>query len=53
VSRFAGITHGALRTHLPLLTEIVNFLRCRFASLQRNEPSHDFMPFKLHPSTPF
>lgn len=53
VSRFAGITHGALRTHLPLLKEIVNFLRCRFASLQRDESGHDFTPFKLHPSTPF
>jgi hypothetical protein len=36
--RFAGITHGALRTHLPLLKEIVNFLRCRFASRNATNP---------------
>jgi len=31
VARFAGITHGALSTHLPLLREMVDFLRRRFA----------------------
>src|SRR5450830_733500 len=31
VARFAGITHGALRTHIPLLKEIVEFLRRRFS----------------------
>ncbi len=51
VSRFAGITHGALSTHLPLLKEIVNFLRCRFASLQGNDDQHPYLPFKLNPST--
>ncbi|EJL87542.1 esterase/lipase [Herbaspirillum sp. CF444] len=30
VARFAGLTHGALRTHIPLLKEIVEFLRRRF-----------------------
>ncbi|WP_255458996.1 MULTISPECIES: alpha/beta hydrolase [unclassified Herbaspirillum] len=33
VARFAGITHGALRTHLPLLRDIVDFLRRRFGAL--------------------
>nr|WP_075256012.1 alpha/beta hydrolase [Herbaspirillum camelliae] len=53
VSRFVGITHAALRTHLPLLTEIVNFLRCRFAKLQGNALHPEFLPNKLQPSTPF
>ena len=51
VSRFVGITHGALRTHLPLLTEIVNFLRCRFATLRRDAALPEFLPHPLHPST--
>lgn len=46
VARFVGITHGALRTHIPLLTEIVNFLRCRFA---RNSGDHT-IPFAFQPS---
>ena len=33
VARFAGITHGALRTHIPLLRDIVDFLRRRFGAL--------------------
>src|SRR5450830_1519671 len=33
VARFAGITHGALRSHLPLLKEIADFLRRRFSAL--------------------
>lgn len=46
VSRFAGITHSALRTHVPLLKEIVNFLRCRFARFGQT----DYIPFSLQPS---
>lgn len=53
VSRFAGITHGALRTHLPLLTEIVNFLRCRFASLHGHDEPPPYSPLQLHPSTAY
>ena len=33
VARFAGITHGALCTHLPLLKEIADFLCRRFGAL--------------------
>ncbi|MFL9924766.1 alpha/beta hydrolase fold domain-containing protein [Herbaspirillum lusitanum] len=51
VSRFAGITHGALRTHLPLLKEIVNFLRCRFArALGDDHNNTDYIPFAFQPS---
>lgn len=51
VSRFAGITHGALRTHIPLLKEIVNFLRCRFARTHRDDDNNtDYAPFTLQPS---
>ncbi len=51
VSRFNGITHGALRTHIPLLKEIVNFLRCRFARTHRDDDNNtDYTPFNLQPS---
>lgn len=51
VSRFAGITHGALRTHIPLLKEIVNFLRCRFAHAHRDDKNNtDYTPFNLQAS---
>ncbi|WP_245200249.1 alpha/beta hydrolase [Herbaspirillum sp. LeCh32-8] len=51
VSRFAGITHGALRTHLPLLKEIVNFLRCRFARNHKDDDNNtDYSPFTLQPT---
>lgn len=33
VARIAGITHGALRTHIPLLKDIVDFLRRRFSQM--------------------
>lgn len=46
VARFVGITHGALRTHIPLLTEIVNFLRCRFSK----NSSDGYIPFAFQPS---
>lgn len=51
VSRFAGITHGALRTHLPLLKEIVNFLRCRFSRAHRDDDNNtDYIPFAFQPA---
>lgn len=45
VARFAGITHGALRSHVPLLKDIVEFLRRRFAALA-SSPSH----FRFQPT---
>lgn len=44
VARFAGITHGALRTHLPLLKEIVEFLRRRFGVLGAGSSNLRFQP---------
>lgn len=44
VARFAGVTHGALRSHLPLLKEIVEFLRRRFAALAAGPAKFRFQP---------
>src|SRR5450830_1522316 len=46
VARFAGITHEALRSHIPLLKEIVEFLRRRFsvAGTGHTNPSFQFQP---------
>ena len=53
VARFTGVTHGALHAHPPLLKEIVNFLRCRFAHLRRGGDGDrtGYLPFTLQPST--
>jgi acetyl esterase len=44
VARFAGITHGALRTHVPLLKDIVEFLRRRFSALAAGPSKLRFQP---------
>lgn len=44
VARFAGITHGALRTHIPLLKEIVEFLRRRFSVAATGPSNLAFQP---------
>lgn len=44
VARFAGITHGALRTHIPLLKEIVEFLRRRFSVASAGPSNLVFQP---------
>jgi acetyl esterase len=44
VARFAGITHGALRSHVPLLKDIVEFLRRRFAALAVSPSPFRFQP---------
>lgn len=44
VARFAGITHGALRTHIPLLKEIVEFLRRRFSVAGTGPSNLAFQP---------
>ncbi len=44
VARFAGLTHGALRTHIPLLKEIVEFLRRRFSATGSAPTNLAFQP---------
>jgi len=44
VARFAGVTHGALRTHIPLLKEIVEFLRRRFSVSGTGSTNLAFQP---------
>jgi acetyl esterase/lipase len=45
VARFAGITHDALRSHIPLLKEIVEFLCRRFSAIAGpTNPALQFQP---------